>query len=160
MPKYGYKLVSVENYVEEVIEFIDKYSYRIKPYVAIIKIEICDDAKIVSPSPSHKKRCSKCRFIKVVAIHKVFNSDSHIIENTLDNNNRIKVSDIKNKIIFSSLFNNNFIYEKNKDIYPDYFDNYKHNVCTNGIHYFDTIKEVKKFYQYNDDFVKSALILN
>lgn len=164
MPKYGYKLVLVDNYVE-------KHSSDIKyrPIGAIIKIEIPDDAKIVE-SPGYysaKSRCSKCKFVKVEGYYRLTEKcnyiDNIVLRRSLDKESRIYAKDFykmmkskrniapnKNEPIkFVSLYDNSFEYIKGKDIYPDHFQDYNfdNDGCTNGIHYFYTVFGVKKFFE-------------
>lgn len=164
MPKYGYKLVLVENYIEKHSSDIE---YR--PIGAIIKIEIPDDAKIVEGSRyySTKSRCSKCKFVKVEGYYRLTESYNYIdiaFRSSLDIGSRIYAKDLykmmkskrniapnKNEPIkFISLYDNSFEYIKGKDIYPDHFQDYINNDndgCTNGIHYFNTVFGVKKFFE-------------
>lgn len=173
MPKYGYKLVLVENYIEK---YSGDINYR--PIGAIIKIEIPDDAKIVESFGylSPKCRCSKCKFVKVEGYYRLTEdyNDILLVKSSLDKESRICAKDfykmMKNKrniapnknepIKFVSLFANDFEYIKGKDIYPDCFNDYNNDDgCTNGIHYFYTVFGVKKFFEIMlHDFLMRCII--
>lgn len=177
MPKYGYKLVLVENYVEKHNSDID---YR--PIGAIIKIKIPDDAiiKIVQSSGYvEKRRCSKCKFVSVEGYYNLVKnseySDDIVLTRSLDKESRIYTKDLykmmkskrniapnkKEPIKFVSLYDNSFEYIKGKDIYPDHFQEYDfdNDGCTNGIHYFNMEWEVKKFFEIMlKDFLMRCMI--
>lgn len=152
MPKYGYKLVLVDNYVEKFED--DDIYYR--PIGAIIKIEIPDDAIVINcKEDKTKKRCSKCKFVRVEGYY-------NLLSNYLYKDNRIYAKDLykmmkskkniapnKNEPIkFISMYDNTFIYEKSKDIYPNYFYTENNIDCIDGIHYFDYIFEVQDYYRH------------
>ena len=177
MPKYGYKLVLVENYIEK---FSDDINYR--PIGAIIKIEIPDDAiiKIVQSSGYvEKRRCSKCKFVSVEGYYRLVKnseySDDIVLRQSLDKESHIYAKDLyemmkskrniapnKNELIkFVSLYDNSFEYIKGKDIYPDRFQEYDfdNDGCANGIHYFNMEWEVKKFFEIMlHDFLMRCII--
>lgn len=157
MPKYGYKLVLVENYVEE-CAYLDGFC-MFRPIGAIIKIEIPDDAITISYIKDiTKKRCSKCIFVRVEGYYRI--AAYNFLFNKLYKDNRIYAKDlykmIKSKknlsvnktepIKFISMYDNNFIYEKGKDIYPKLFYQANDVECIDGIHYFDHMYEVQNYY--------------
>ena len=161
MPKYGYKLVLVENYIEECVSYIEGVCMMHRPIGAIIKIEIPDDAIVISyKNDKTKKRCNKCKFVKVEGFYRI--AEYNHVNNYLYKDNRIYAKDLykmmkskknlsenKNKpLTYVSLFDNNFIYEKDKDIYPNLFYHANDIECINGIHYFDHIFEVQRYYEY------------
>lgn len=160
MPKYGYKLVLVKDYVKEYI-YRDEVGFfngkeLFRPIVAVIKIEIPDDAIDIIARPSgidwfdekKKRRCNKCRFVKVVKHYIALNLNEYYtkISPYLNKNNVITVKEIhkligNNKpLTYVSLFNNNFVYEKGKDILPDGFTKDDLVECGKGIHYLKKVE--------------------
>lgn len=160
MPKYGYKLVLVKDYVKEYIYRDELFHLNgkglFRPIVAVIKIEIPDDAIDIIARPSgidyfderKKKRCNKCRFVKVIKHYIALDLNKSYTEISpyLNKYNAITLKEIhkligNNKpLTYVSLYNNDFVYEKGKDILPDSFTKDDLVECGKGIHYLKKVE--------------------
>lgn len=126
--------------------------------LALIKIEIPDDAIIIRPiissyffKESRKRRTNKCRFIDVVAYfqYSIYYSDG--FSKWLSDQghwggefviNSIKNETPKNKLIFASIYNPAyFVYKINGYNIENLLSLDYHEECAEGIHFFETEDE-------------------
>lgn len=86
------------------------------PAIALIQLEIPEDAERVGGYLNGKCRCSKAKVLSIRAIH-----DGKLIDNG---------------IAFSMYGNNKTRYKVGEMVYPDSFDSNPYAVCSHGIHFF------------------------
>lgn len=150
----GYKFLQVEN----------PYSGTI--YLALVKLEIPDDAKVVYPidtdyylftslieepisslnyKSSIKCRCNKAKIVEVIQYYDVFFN----IYTTFYKLTKTSFIFDLSHLTFRSLYDDQFCYKFNKYVEPDTFDNSIHTECSHGIHFCKTIADAKKFMACN-----------
>lgn len=141
MPKYGYKFV-----------FCNASNHCL----ALIKLEIPDDAKIIRPrivEESRKCRTNKCKFVDVVAyyqysicypdnmFHKWGKIETEFVINSIKNETP------KNKLIFASIYDPTYFYKINGYNIENSLSLDYHEECAEGIHYFETEDEAVSWIQ-------------
>lgn len=113
-------------------------------YLALVKLEIPDDAKVIYPfnharlffcndrtTKSIKHRCSKAKIVDVVNYY--YSMDNEYTYHEVTNIN----VNIKN-LIFISQYNEDFIYKFDEYVEPDELDEDLTEDCSNGIHFCDS----------------------
>lgn len=143
MSKYGYKFV---------------FCNASDRCLALIKLEIPDDAKIIRPiivdypsRESRKLRTNKCRFIDVVSYYQYSICYSDSFSRRLQNwgrwggefvINSMKNETPKNKLIFASIYDPAFfVYKINGYNIENLLSLDSHEECAEGIHFFETEDE-------------------
>ena len=151
----GYKFLRVENKANN------------RTYLALVKLEIPDDAKVVYPIDtdyylqtglieepisslnyrrSIKCRCNKAKIVEIIQYYDVvgvisFYYKLHKITHTYFSE--------PSYLEFKSLYNDEFCYKFDKYVEPDSLDTSIHTECSHGIHFCKTILDAKKFMENN-----------
>lgn len=168
MPKYGYKFVFCD-YTEKCL--------------ALIKLEIPDDAVIVRPleetesiyhnedgtttvithhKPSTKLRCNKYKFIEVVDFYNFnYNTSSDSCGYILNPLYIWKIFptevNLENVYFRSIAYPRRFNYELGEN-YISELDTNIYNECSEGLHYFETVEDAEKWITEKPNWIVSKYL--
>lgn len=112
-------------------------NYQGKDHMAVLELKIPKEAKIAT-NDTHKFRCDRCIPAKVYIMM----------------DNELKEIDVES--CRSYVHTKDFIYYIGKECYPDSFNGDLKTVCTNGIHYYNTMKDAIN--EYGSQEMKTTLL--
>lgn len=159
---YGYKFLHVEALDGQPIPGTSSDAIG---NLALVKIEIPDDATVVYPvnkdyyccsgsSISDKEfykmieyvkakkcRCSKAKFVEVIKYYSGESSSSGGYRYFCDFLNEMTCDLQPSDLVFISMWNPNFIYKFNEYVEPDILDDDILWECSNGIHFCRTVED-------------------